>query len=85
MLLDGNWVYGLIADVVVGRFILGESLSIINTSGNFSINNNGFTATSGIYSVGINPNSEIINVKVNGANQFYIDTAKEKSWFTRVT
>jgi len=79
--------WGINTEVLVGKLFLGEKLKIINDSGNYTIDNLGFTATSTVgvntYSVGINPStpSEIINVKVNGINQLYIDVNTNKLIF----
>lgn len=79
-LYNGQTVYGVWADVLCGRILLGNALDISNSSGTYTINNNGFTATNGIYSVGINPNtpSDILNVKISGVNQLYVDTINKK-------
>lgn len=81
---DKNTYYGIATSVLIGDLIMGTKLSIINSSGTYTINNNGLTAVNGIYSVGINPNtpSEIFNVKINGVNQFYIDTLTKKLVFS---
>ncbi len=77
---DGQTYYGVATDVLVGDIILGSKLNITNNSGNYTINNNGFTASSTIgnntYSVGINPStpSDILNVKINDDHLLYLDT-----------
>ena len=47
--------YGLIAATVVGQLILGDELRIFTDSGNFKIDDNGFTANNGTYTVKIDP------------------------------
>jgi len=80
---DGNRYYGIATPVLVGELLLGSKLNIKNTSGTYTIDNNGFSAVNGIYSVGINPNtpSEIINVKVNGTKKLYVDVATNELMF----
>ena len=80
---DGDQFYGVATDVLIGNLILGSKLKIANSSGTYSIDNNGFSAINGIYSVGINPNtpSEIINIKVNGTKKLYIDVATNELMF----
>lgn len=80
---SGEKIQAVIADVICGQLLMGENLAIENESGTYTINNDGFTATNGIYSVGINPNtpSEILNVKVNGENKLYVDTTNNKLVF----
>jgi hypothetical protein len=76
---DGQTYYGVATDVLIGNLIMGEKLVITNSSGNYSINNSGFTASSTIgantYSVAINPSSptNIFNIAVNGVSKFYVD------------
>jgi len=80
---DSQKYWGIATDVLVGNLILGAKLKIQNSSGTYSIDNNGFSAANGIYSVGINPNTpnEIINVKVNGIKKLYIDVATNELMF----
>lgn len=84
---DGTQRMGIATDLIFGKLIMSENLYIQNPSGTYTINNNGFTATSTIgsntYSVGINPStpSDIINVKVNGTKKFYIDTVTNELMF----
>jgi uncharacterized protein YjbI with pentapeptide repeats len=81
---NGQLLYGIWAKLLCGDMILGTNLAIINDSGTYTINNNGFNATATIgantYSAGFNPStpSEIINAKVNGVNVFYIDTVNSR-------
>jgi hypothetical protein len=81
---NGEKYYGVLASVICGQLLMGNGLTITNSSGNYIINNSGFTASTRVngtdYSVGINPNtpSEIFNIKVNGSNMFYIDTTNKK-------
>lgn len=84
---DGTQRMGIATDLIFGKLIMSENLYIQNPSGSYTINNNGFTATSTVgantYSVGINPStpSDIINVKVNGVKKFYIDTVTNELIF----
>lgn len=84
---NGQPIYGIWTKLLCGDMILGNNLAIINSSGNYTINDSGFTATATVgvntYSAGINPStpSEIINVKVNGVNQLYIDVNTNKLIF----
>ena len=78
---DGNKYYGIATEVLVGSFILGSRLTITNTSGTYTIDDNGFTASATIgsntYSVNIKPNTpaEIFSIKVNNQNRLYINTS----------
>ena len=49
--------YGVIADTVIGKLILGNELKIYTPSGNFQIDENGLTASNGTASININPSA----------------------------
>lgn len=71
--------YGVNAETIIGKLIIGENLNINNTSGSLLFNENGFNITNGTNSFVVNPNSEILvsilNKDENGEdkNVFYID------------
>lgn len=66
--------YGVNAETIVGKLILGESLGIYNNSGSLKFDNNGFTVSNGINTVTINPNSSsIFNIKKNDKNVISLD------------
>lgn len=81
---NGNTVYGIWSPLLVGTMILGQNLAIVNNSGNFTINDSGFNATSTLngntYTVGINPSapSQIFRIAVNGSNKLYVDTVNNR-------
>lgn len=77
---DGSQYYGVATEILIGNLILGSKLKIVNTSGTYSIDNNGFSAVNGIYSVVINPNkpNEIFKIAVNNQNKFYVDTINNR-------
>ncbi len=50
--------YGIIADTVIGKLILGDQLKIFTQSGNFKINEDGLTASNGTYTVKIDPEAQ---------------------------
>ena len=73
-LANGNTVYGVIADVLIGKLLMGENLYISNSSGTYTIDENGFIASNGINSFSINPNTnEILVIKKNNEKVFYVD------------
>ena len=58
-LANGNSVYGIIADVLIGKLLMGENLYISNSSGTYTIDENGFIAISSktpICKIAITPN-----------------------------
>jgi hypothetical protein len=66
--------YGIFANRLVGRAILGETLKIVNNNSNFTISNDGFIGSNGINTVKINPNEQNIFQILKGTTaQFYID------------
>ena len=73
-LANGNTVYGVIADVLIGKLLMGENLYISNSSGTYTIDENGFIASNAINSLTINPNTnEILVIKKNNEKVFYVD------------
>jgi hypothetical protein len=84
----GEEIMGINTDYLIGKVVISENLFVENASGNYTINDNGFNASATVggvvYSAGFNPSvpTEIINVKVNGVNKFYIDTANNRLVFS---
>lgn len=62
--------YGIIADTVIGKLILGDQLKIFTQSGNFKIDENGLTASNGTTSININPSNTnpFVISKTSGGN-----------------
>ena len=70
--------YGINAEVLVGKLILGENLNINNKNGTLNFDNEGLNVTNGKNSVSINPNSEKLFVLSNNNSSdnseiFYLD------------
>ena len=79
LLGNGDSVYGVNADAIMGRIILGENLHILNESNNLSFSNDGFVITNGKNTFTVNPNAtNLLSVK-NDKNQsiFYVDESGE--------
>ena len=73
-LANGVTVYGIIAEALIGKLIMGENLHISNSSGTYTIDENGFIASNAINSLTINPNTnEILVIKKNNEKVFYVD------------
>lgn len=68
--------YGVIADVLVGRLILGEALSIYNNGGNLKFTENGLEITNGINTFKVNPNNHQKLFSISNQNEdiFYVDS-----------
>lgn len=66
--------YGVNAETMVGKLIVGESLGIYNKSGSLKFDNNGFSVSNGKNTVTINPNNNsIFNIKKNNTNIMSFD------------
>ena len=68
--------YGVNAETIVGKLILGEQLGIYNESGSLTFNANGFKVSSNENgnSFRVNPNDSVLVAISNGTNDvFYID------------
>ena len=76
--------WGTGAELLIGKFLIGESLFIQNKNNTLTLNDNGFTAsaTNG-YKVKINPDNpnEIFGISLNGNNLLYVDAVKNKLIF----
>lgn len=68
--------YGVIADTVVGKLIVGENLKIFSSNANMKMDDDGLTVKNadGNVMVSINPNaSNVFTISQNDVNQFYVD------------
>lgn len=66
--------YGVNAETLVGKLILGEQLGIYNESGSLSFDDSGFKITNGINSFRVDPNSSVLLAISNGDKDvFFID------------
>lgn len=66
---------GVLADTIVGKFILGETLGIYNSNNSLSFDSNGLKITNGINSFSVNPNDTLGLLKISNGNNdiFYVD------------
>ena len=74
--VNGVSSYGLIADTIVGKLIMGNSLEIANSANTMTFNENGLIVKNSAVSVTIGPNAVIDVVKTTGAgnvNVFNVD------------
>lgn len=69
-----KYAYGINAEVLIGKLILGESLGIYNSSGSLSFDESGFIITNGKNTFVVDPNAEIL-LKISNSEKdiFYID------------
>ena len=68
---DGKDSWGLIADSIVGKLIMGNNLVISNSTNTFTVNENGLSITNGDTTITIDPNNEhafAINRKAANGN-----------------
>ena len=77
-LANGNTVYGVIADVLIGKLLMGENLYISNSSGTYTIDENGFIAINdkNKCKVTINPNdsNNLFSISSNNNKKFYVNS-----------
>lgn len=78
-LANGNTVYGVIADVLIGKLLMGENLYISNTSGTYTIDNEGLVASNSKTKckIVINPNdtNNLFSISSNENKKFYVNSS----------
>lgn len=72
---NGNYAYGINAEVLMSKLVMSENLWIENDSGTYKFNNSGFIASSEKNSVKIQPNQsgELFSIYKGSNKQFYVD------------
>jgi hypothetical protein len=73
---NGNYAYGINAEVLMSKLVMSENLWIENDSGTYKFNDAGFIAKSGNNSVRIQPNQseELFSIYKGNDKQFYVDS-----------
>lgn len=73
---NGNTVYAVNAEAILGKLFLGEYLTLQNNSGTYKFDDNGFIAKGGNNSVRIQPNQsgELFSIYKGNNKQFYVDS-----------
>lgn len=73
---NGNTVYAVNAQAILGKLFLGEYLTLQNNSGTYKFDDAGFIAKSGNNSVRIQPNQsgELFSIYKGNNKQFYVDS-----------
>lgn len=67
---DGKDSWGLIAESIIGKFLIGNNLIISNSANTFTVDENGINITNGDTTIAIDPNGAYaFDVKRKGANQ----------------
>lgn len=76
---NGDTFYGVLADVIIGKFMLTSALTISNENNTITMNKDGaifkdcdITITKGVNTITLNA-TDGIRLTKNGTNQFYID------------
>lgn len=73
--LNGEKLYGIVADALIGKILIGEQLYIENDDATLKFNNNGLLITNNINSVEINPNSDVLfSILKNDDKILYFDS-----------
>lgn len=85
MEIDGDILYGIACDVLMGDITLTKHLEIINEDSTFIIGKNGFSATNGINTVEINPNSsKLFRILKGKEEKIYFDENGEACFAGKV-
>lgn len=73
---NGNTVYAVNAEAILGKLFLGEYLTLQNNSGTYKFDDDGFIAKGGNNSVRIQPNQsgELFSIYKGNKKQFYVDS-----------
>nr|DAG67974.1 MAG TPA: tail protein [Bacteriophage sp.] len=73
---NGNTVYAVNAEAILGKLFLGEYLTLQNNSGTYKFDDAGFIASSGKNSVRIQPNQsgELFSIYKGNQKQVYINS-----------
>lgn len=73
---NGNYAYGINAEVLLSKLVMSQNLWIENDSGTYKFNDDGFIAKSGNNSVRIQPNQsgELFSIYKGNNKQFYVDS-----------
>lgn len=73
---NGNTVYAVNAEAILGKLFLGEYLTLQNNSGTYKFDDAGFIASSGKNSIMIQPNndSELFSIYKGNQKQVYINS-----------
>ena len=72
---NGNYAYGINAEVLMSKLVMSENLWIENDSGTYKFNDSGFIASSEKNSLKIQPNQsgELFSIYKGSNKQFYVD------------
>ena len=72
---NGNYAYGINAEVLLSKLVMSQNLWIENDSGTYKFDDAGFIASSGKNSVKIQPNQngELFSIYKGNDRQFYVD------------
>ena len=71
---DG-YMYGVVADALVGSMLIGNNLSIVNESGNFSVDGSG---------VSFSASSDNARIIMNPAQGFHMQTKSGSTWVDKI-
>ena len=71
---NGNTYYGILAEALVGKVIVGTNIEIENSNGTLKFNDEGFSVTNGSTSFKVDPNTQnLINMSNGTEDIFYLD------------
>ena len=71
---DGQSLYGVLADAIVGRLLIGSQIKLENNDATMTFDNNGLLVTNGMNSFNVNPNDKsLLSISKADNKIFYID------------
>ena len=71
---DDETYYGILAEALVGRLLIGSQIKLENDNATMSFDNNGLSVTNGVNSFNVNPNNSFLLSISNGSDKiFYVD------------
>lgn len=73
-LANGVTVYGIVAEAIIGRIMMSESLFLSNAKNTLIVDENGLSITNNINSFVVNPNdTKLLKLSHNNDDIFYVD------------
>ena len=83
---DMETKYGVNGEVIIGKLILGEKLSIFNQANTLKFNNDGLTVTNNTNTIAINPNNQsIFTISNSKGNVLSFDNSGNGTFNGKVT
>ncbi len=83
---DNTTLYGIAAELLLGKFIIGENLYMQNSGNTMTFNENGLSLTNGTNTIAMNPNeTNLFVIKKGDIQQMYIDADGNTCFTGKIT